>query len=201
MSKEKRNEQVLSGIGPTQCKPISFVDNTLLSYYVVNKYVVKCLVMIIRRAEEKDIDQILKLLSQVLEVHYKLRPDLFISGTTKYTKNELTQIIDNDRKTIFVAVEDNKVLGYVFCEIDDFPKRNAMIAYKSLYIDDLCVDESERGNGIGKQLFEYAKEFAKEIDCLEIELHVWEGNDSAKTFYERMGLKQKYYSMEYKLED
>ena len=157
--------------------------------------------MIIRRAEEKDIDQILKLLSQVLEVHYELRPDLYISGTTKYTKDELEQIIDDEKKPIFVSVEDDKVLGYVFCEIDDFPKRNAMVAYKSLYIDDLCVDESERGKGIGKQLFEYAKEFAKESGCLEIELHVWEGNDSAKNFYERMGLKPKYHSMEYTLED
>ena len=155
----------------------------------------------IRKAEEKDIEQILRLLSQVLEVHYELRPDLYISGTTKYTKDELEQIIDDEKKPIFVSVEDDKVLGYVFCEIDDFPKRNAMVAYKSLYIDDLCVDESERGKGIGKQLFEYAKEFAKESGCLEIELHVWEGNDSAKNFYERMGLKPKYHSMEYTLED
>ena len=157
--------------------------------------------MIIRRAEENDIKEILRLLSQVLEVHASIRPDLFISGTTKYTDEELKKIIYDDNKPIFVAVEDDKVLGYVFCEIDDFPKRNAMVAYKSLYIDDLCVDESERGNGIGKQLFKYAKEFAKEINCYDITLNVWEGNNSACEFYEKMGLKPKYHNMEYKLED
>ena len=157
--------------------------------------------MIIRRAKKNDIDEILRLLRQVLEVHADIRPDLFISGTTKYTKEELERIIDDEKRPIFVAVEDDKVLGYVFCEIDDFPKRNAMIAYKTLYIDDLCVDESERGKGIGKQLFDYVKDYAKEIGCKEITLNVWEGNDSAQAFYEKMGLKPKYHNMEYKLED
>ena len=157
--------------------------------------------MIIRRAEEKDINEILRLLRQVLEVHANIRPDLFISGTTKYTKEELEKIIKDENRPIFVAVEDDKMQGYVFCEVDDFPKRNAMVAYKSLYIDDLCVDESEREKNIGKQLFEYTKNFAKEIGCKEITLNVWEGNEAAQAFYEKMGLKPKYHNMEYKLED
>lgn len=157
--------------------------------------------MVIRRAEKNDIEEILRLLRQVLEVHASIRPDLFISGTTKYTDKELEVIIKDEKKPIFVAVEDDKVLGYVFCEIDDFPKRNSMIAYKSLYIDDLCVDESERKKNVGKQLFKYVKDYAKEIGCYEITLNVWEGNDSALEFYEKMGLKPKYHNMEYKLED
>ena len=50
----------------------------------------------VRRAEAKDIDKVSKLLSEVLEIHAKLRSDIFISGTTKYTKEELTNIFQND---------------------------------------------------------------------------------------------------------
>lgn len=69
--------------------------------------------MQIRRAQVKDIPAIMKLLSQVLEIHASIRPDIFIPGTTKYTVEELTTIINDDQKAVFVAVdEDDQVLGY-----------------------------------------------------------------------------------------
>ena len=72
----------------------------------------------IRRAKEKDITTINKLLSEVLEIHHKIRPDIFISGTTKYTNEELKDIISNDATPIFVYVDDSdNVLGYAFCVI------------------------------------------------------------------------------------
>lgn len=54
--------------------------------------------MQIRRAQVKDIPAIMKLLSQVLEIHASIRPDIFIPGTTKYTVEELTQSLTMTRK-------------------------------------------------------------------------------------------------------
>ena len=52
--------------------------------------------MIIRKAEKKDIPDLMRLLSQVLEIHAAIRPDIFVAGTTKYTKEELEAVlIDN----------------------------------------------------------------------------------------------------------
>ena len=45
--------------------------------------------MIIRFAEEKDIEQINKLLVQVNSIHHRGRPDLFKSGKKKYTDEEI----------------------------------------------------------------------------------------------------------------
>ena len=70
----------------------------------------------IRRAESRDLDKTLKLLSEVLELHAKIRPDIFISGTTKYTREELQAIFDNDQTPVFVAADDSgEVVGYAFC--------------------------------------------------------------------------------------
>ena len=70
----------------------------------------------VRKAEEKDIDRILSLLKQVLEIHAAIRPDIFVSGTTKYTKEELKMIFTNEETPVFVAADRNDtVLGYVFC--------------------------------------------------------------------------------------
>lgn len=153
--------------------------------------------MIIRNAEEKDIEQILKLLSQVLEIHASIRPDIFIPQTTKYTESELSDILKNEKRRTFVATDENgKVLGYAFCEIRDFTGMNNIVPHTELYIDDLCVDSASRGQNIGKALFNRVKDEARALGCYEITLNVWEGNDSARAFYDKIGLKPKETMME-----
>ena len=154
--------------------------------------------MNIRIAEEKDINRILQLLSQVLEIHASLRPDLFISGTTKYTHDELRELLKNQNRRIYVATDENDfVTGYVFCEIREQRNRSNQVPFRSIYIDDFCVDESMRQNHIGQALFDHVKSEAQKIGCYEITLNVWEGNDSARIFYEKMGFAPKSTTMEY----
>lgn len=153
--------------------------------------------MTIRRAQAKDIKTILSLLQQVLELHAAIRPDIFVSGTTKYTEEELGTMIRDDEKPVFVAVDEaDAVLGYAFCQIRQQPFSNNMVPFRSFFIDDLCVDETVRGKRIGEQLFEYVKQEAKRIGCYEVTLNVWQGNDAAERFYERMGMKTKERQLE-----
>lgn len=152
----------------------------------------------IRRAAEKDIIRVRELLSQVLEIHAKIRPDIFVSGTTKYTDAELLQMFRDDKRPVYVAVDEkDQVVGYAFCVIRPQPFSNNMIPFSALFIDDLCVDADIRGKHIGQRLFEYVKEEAVRLGCYEVTLNVWEGNDSAKAFYEKMGMKPKETQMEY----
>ncbi|SFH75729.1 Ribosomal protein S18 acetylase RimI [Pseudobutyrivibrio sp. OR37] len=154
--------------------------------------------MNIRRASEKDIDSLIKLLQEVLEIHANIRPDIFISGTTKYTRSELIEKLANDEEPIYVAVDENDdVMGYAFCALRNQPFSTNMVPFKSLYIDDLCVDSNYRGQHIGEQLFEYVKAEAKRLGCYEITLAVWAGNDGAERFYDRIGFKTKERIMEY----
>ena len=154
--------------------------------------------MNIRRAEEKDIEKILDLLSQVLEVHAAIRPDLFISGTTKYPREELLEIIHDDQRPIYVAVDENDlVMGYAFCAVRHQPERANLVQFKYFYIDDLCVDQKLRRQHIAGKLFEYVKEEARRIGCYEIMLNVWEGNDSARSFYDSKGFTPRNTTMEF----
>ena len=145
--------------------------------------------MEIRRAGEKDLDMVLKLLSEVLEIHAKIRPDIFISGTTKYNREELKAIFRDEKTPVYVAVDEkDQVMGYAFCMIKNQPKSDNLVPYRSIYIDDLCVDESWRGHHVGEALFDFVREEARRMGCYEITLNVWEGNDSARRFYEKQGL-------------
>ena len=154
--------------------------------------------MIIRKAEIKDIKTILKLLSEVLEIHAKIRPDIFVSGTTKYNEDDLRKKLGNPGEFIFIAEENDEVVGFLFSIIQEVNSRN-MKPHRIFYIDDLCVDKKSRGKHIGQKLFEFAKEEAKRLGCYEITLNVWEGNESAKAFYEKMGLRTKSSTLEFVL--
>ena len=150
----------------------------------------------IRLANEKDIEQINNLLYQVHKVHSDARPDLFKAGGKKYTDEELKEIIKDKEKPIFVYEADGKIEGYAFCILIDNTNENSLCDYKSIYIDDLCVDENCRGCGIGKILYDYVLEYAKKIGCYNLTLNVWEGNDSAMRFYKNIGLKIQKIGME-----
>jgi len=151
----------------------------------------------IRRAQEKDIPEVDNLLSQVLEVHHSIRPDLFKGGCRKYNDLELAALFGNDLRPVFVYEgEDGKIKGYAFCVMQQYLANNIMTDIKTLYIDDLCVDKECRGEGVGKKLFEYVKNYAKEQGCYNLTLNMWEGNEGAIKFYEKMGLRPYRYSME-----
>lgn len=152
--------------------------------------------IVIRHAEKKDIARISELLSQVLEIHAALRPDIFISGTTKYTEDELLGIITNDETPVFVADDDGNVVGYAFCVMKRQPFSTNMKDFKTIYIDDLCVDQNCRGKHVGSMLFDYVMDFAKKSGCYDVTLNVWEGNDSARSFYEKKGMFVKETQME-----
>lgn len=151
---------------------------------------------IIRRANQDDIPQIDKLLYEVHKVHSDIRPDLFVPGEKKYTDKELEAIIADDKTPVFVAENDGRILGYAFCIFKQDLKSRSVTDIKTLYIDDLCVDENTRGMHIGTKLYEYVLDFAKKSNCYNVTLNVWTGNDNAIKFYEHIGLKVQKIGME-----
>lgn len=153
--------------------------------------------MIIEKASTSDVDGINRLLHQVLNVHHKGRPDIFQSYAKKYTDEELQELLKDTDRPIFVARNDcNEVLGYAFCIIQQPKQNNILTPIKTLYIDDLCVDEGVRGAHIGTQLYDYVTNYAREQGCYNLTLNVWSCNEHAIKFYESRGLQPQKIGME-----
>lgn len=151
----------------------------------------------IRRAGPEDTDAVLFLLRQVLHVHHQARPDLFKDNATKYTREQLLIMFSDDSHPVFVYEDNGAVLGYAFCVLKQAVHDNILTDIKTIYIDDICVDENARGKSIGRALFEHVKEYAASIGCYNITLNVWEGNPGAIEFYRKLGLKPQKYGMEF----
>jgi ribosomal protein S18 acetylase RimI-like enzyme len=148
-----------------------------------------------RRANKNDIKRIIELLHQVNMVHHVIRPDLFKPNTTKYDEQELETLLYDDSKHIFVY-DDGEVQGYAFCQITEVKDHKLLENVKTLYIDDICVDECARGKHIGKTLYEHVLNYARSIQCHHITLNVWEGNNPAISFYKNMGMQVQKTTME-----
>ena len=152
---------------------------------------------IIRRAEACDIPGILKLLVQVDMVHHNGRPDLFKGPATKYNAEELARIIEDDNTPVFVNISEKEtVVGHAFCVRKQNVGDAVLTDIKTLYVDDICVDEAARGQGVGKALYEHVKAFAKAEGFYNLTLNVWTCNPGAMKFYESMGMKPQKIGME-----
>ncbi len=152
----------------------------------------------IRRAEPKDAPRISALLKQVLEVHAAIRPELFLSGTQKYSEEEIVALIGQPDCIIFVDTDAaDRTRGYCVCYEKEIPHgRFGRVGRKELYIDDLCVDEAERRTGVARRLFAHVKAYAKKNGFAWITLNVWEGNDGALAFYREMGMRPRSTTLE-----
>lgn len=150
----------------------------------------------IRRAVEKDISKMGELLKQVCLVHHNGRPDIFNVGR-KYSDDELKELLTDESRPILVSVDENdEVIGYCFCIYQQHIGNSVMTDIKTLYIDDLCVDENLRGKHIGRELYDAAVRLARDTGCYNLTLNVWSCNTSALRFYEKCGLVPQKIGME-----
>lgn len=153
--------------------------------------------MNIRRAKKTDIDKMLELLVQVNMVHHTIRPDLFKGPASKYTREQLEEKMADEEAPIFVAINaQDEVTGYAFCQTEQVCGSNLRTEVKTLYLDDLCVDQNIRGQHVGNALYQAVVNFAREKGYYNVTLHVWGGNDAAEKFYEAMGMQPQFVCME-----
>ena len=152
--------------------------------------------MPIRKAKSTDIPALISLLKQVLLVHHQVRPDIFKGEGTKYSPEELKKLIQNEKTPIFVYEnEDGQLVGHLFCSIKEADGA-VLTPIKTLFIEDLCVDEEARGQQIGEQLYRFAESYARKLGCYNLTLNVWNDNAGALRFYQRQGMKPQETVME-----
>jgi len=151
---------------------------------------------IIRQANLNDIEGLVRLLQQISKLHHEGRPDLFKPNSQKFSAEEVKKILEDKDFRVFVAVDEKDyMLGYCFCKLKT-SNHPVLHTYTALYIEDFCVDESSRGQGIGKKLFDAAFEYGKSQGVYNIELNVWNFNKGAVKFYENLGFSARSTVME-----
>lgn len=141
----------------------------------------------IRKACESDADALVTLLAQVGRTHSEGRPDIYCSPLSKHTNESAKKLIADRSGGVIVAETNGKVCGELIYKIFERGCDGFLKARKWLYIDDLCVDESARGNGIASALIAEAENIARGNGCVSVELNCMAFNTAAAKVYEKAG--------------
>ena len=145
--------------------------------------------MFIRFAKEDELDRINVLRKQVNDLHVEGKPDVFKPGFNEELQNYVYYIFKDPEQKIVVADKDGEICGFAILHHIYKPENPFMKVRDFLDIDEFCVDEKHRREGIATAMVEFIKNFAKEQGYHRLELNMWEFNQSALAFYEAAGFE------------
>ena len=154
--------------------------------------------MNIRKANKQDIEKLIPIMLQVSIMHIEARPDIFKTKNEDDIKIDLEKRFD-ENENIIIIEEDNVVQGVLIYKIKEIKNHINIKDSKVLWIDDLVVDEKQRGKGIGKMLMGEAIRLAQKEHCTRVDLNCWEFNENAIKFYEKIGMTTQRRIMELNL--
>ena len=143
----------------------------------------------VRRAREDELERVNELRMQVNAIHVAGKPEVFKPGFPEELRNYIYAIHKDPEQFIAVAVKDETICGFAVLHHINKPENPFMKERDFLDIDEFCVDEAFRRQGVASEMIDFIREFAKEKGFHRIELNMWEFNQDALAFYEAAGFQ------------
>ena len=143
--------------------------------------------MTIRKLTLQDYDAADRLMQHLHNLHFEARPDLYVAKEHPYSLEEYEEKVTSEQFISLAAEEDGEVVGICFVELRD---RSLMVEMPVAMMNALCVDEAHQRKGVATKLFEEATKLAREAGAKRLDLMVWGFNDTARAFYEKIGMKE-----------
>ncbi len=134
--------------------------------------------------------------SQVHAMHVTWRPDIYEMVEGLYPLERFQEAIN--QRQLYVAKIGGAVAGYVLVKIREY-NWPGMVYRKVMLVDELCVDEMCRGQGIGTQMMMEVRALAKAFRCTDMQLGVYPQNDAAVSFYQKCGFTIRSIDMQRKV--
>lgn len=147
-------------------------------------------------ARKADFDAVNAMAAQVHAMHVEWRPDVYEMVPQLYSEERFDEAVKN--RQLYVAKIEGIAVGFALLKIRsyDWP---GVVKRKVMVIDELCVHESCRGQGIGKEMMADIHALAKAFRCTDLQLGVYPQNDDAVGFYQRCGFTIRSIDMQKKV--
>lgn len=147
-------------------------------------------------ARPDDREAVNALAMQIHAMHVAWRPDLFELVPELYPAERFQEAVK--QRQLYVARIGGVVAGYALLKIRnyDWP---GVVRRKVMEIEELCVDEMCRGQGIGTELVQDIHALARAFRCTDLQLGVYPQNDDAVGFYQKCGFTIRSITMQRKV--
>lgn len=147
-------------------------------------------------ARPEDHAAIESLAQQVHDLHVQWRPDIYAPADVLWLQERFDAAVAE--RQLFAAKIGEKVVGYVLLKVRNYE----MIGHtkrKVLLVDELCVDETLRGHGIGTEMMADVRAIARAYGCTDMQLGVYPQNNEALAFYQKCGFRIRSIDMQMKI--
>lgn len=125
-------------------------------------------------------------------MHLAWRPDLFAEADCLYPEERFQEAVR--KRELYVAKLGGEVAGYALLLIAEIDAP-ALTKRRIMKVEELCVEESCRGQGIGRAMMEDILALARAFRCRDLELKVYPQNEGALAFYRACGFQIRNISM------
>lgn len=153
----------------------------------------------IRPMGPEDYDTFDRFLGQLHRLHQAARPDLFRPAEHPLPPDWFRQRLEDPNNVFLLAEVDGRPAGMCLFEFHDGSRDPLLFPVKEVYINDLFVAEEYRRQGIATALYREAERIGADRGAKQISLMVWAFNESARRFYEKLGLNVRTFTMEKEL--
>lgn len=143
----------------------------------------------VRYAARDELARVNDIRAMVNQVHVNGRPDIFRPDFCEELRQHIYQKFDADDSDVIIAVINDVICGYAVAEYIDKPLSPYSLARRYYRIEEFGVDEAYRRRGVARAMIDFCKNEAARMRFPRIELDMWEFNQSALAFYEKMGFQ------------
>ena len=136
------------------------------------------------------------LAQQVHALHVQWRPDIYAPAEELWSQERFDAAVAE--RQLFAAKVEDKVVGYISFKTRIYD----MVGHtrrKVLLIDEICVDETLRNQGIGTEMMIEARAIGKACGCTDMQLGVYPQNNEALAFYQKCGFRIRSIDMQAKI--
>ncbi|MBD5101821.1 MAG: GNAT family N-acetyltransferase [Subdoligranulum sp.] len=143
----------------------------------------------VRTARRNELERVNELRKMVNELHINGRPDVFRPGFCDELRQHVYDKFDSGNSDVLVAIMDQIICGFAVVEYIEKPRSPFNNSRKFYHVEEFGVDENFRRKGVATALIAFMKEDALRRGYQKIELNMWEFNDGALSFYEKVGFR------------
>ena len=136
------------------------------------------------------------LAQQIHRLHIQWRPDIYAPADEMWPQERFDDAVA--QRQLFVAKRDDSVVGYILLKKRDY-HMVGHVRHNVLVVEEICVDEDLRNQGIGTEMMIAVRVIAKAFGCTDLQLGVYPQNNEAIAFYQKCGFRIRSIDMQMKV--
>ena len=143
----------------------------------------------IRSAVFEDLDTLNDMMFALHDYHHKSCPEHFKTPEEIEQEKSIARYLDIPECVVYIALEENRIVGFItghFCELISTVSKPVEMGS----IDELYVLPEKRNTDIASKLFRKLEQTFEDFGVKQIFVEVWDFNQAAVGFYNKMGFNQ-----------